>query len=231
MRGTGSRQVWNYFVDGILPQAGIQQVSTDGRSVGWDNSKGAATLKWFTDFARGDKAPNSILFPGAYDAFRLELSAMYVGGNWTMSELATVAPNLKYATAVVPSSDDGRQATYGNVWGNAVTSRSLGQAQAGAWKFLRFLANYDNMLYWAEMTGEIPMRIQVQSDPRFLGHVGRLRPFLKQMAFARMSLKKDERLYKSAMIDAADEILLNDADPSWALHNAARRVNAMLEVQ
>ncbi len=228
MRGSGNGQMWNYFVDGVLPQAGIEPLAADGRSVRWDTPEGAAALTWFTDFARGDDAPNSTLFPGAFDQFRLGLSAMMIDGNWAMGALSSVSPDLDYATAPVPTSDEGGRATYGSIWGNAVTRQTSGETQAAAWTFLSFLATYESMVYWSEQTGEMPMRTRVLDDAAFLANIGRRGPFLEQMAYARMSPKKDEALYKGAIIDAADQILLNDVDPATALHDAAERVNAML---
>jgi multiple sugar transport system substrate-binding protein len=229
LRGKGSAQLWNYFVDGVLPQAGIQQLADDARSVGWNTPQGVDAFKWFTDFARGDDAPNSIMFPSAFDSFRLGLSAMLVEGNWTVGNLATVAPELEYATAPVPTADDGTQATYGTIWGNAVTRSTSGATQAAAWKFLRFVSQYENMLYWSKTTGELPVRAQVLDDSDFLESAAPLHPFITQMSFARMSLKKDEGRYKTAIIDAADEVLLNNTPPSAALAEAAQRINSMLE--
>ncbi len=58
---------------------------------------------------------------------------------------------------------------------------------------------------------------------------GKLRPFLEQMPYARMSLRKDEGAYRSAIVDAIDEVLFNDKAPADALEQAASRVNEMLE--
>ncbi len=222
-------QGWNYFIDGVLPQAGVSLLSADTRSVAWDNPAGAAALGWYTDFARGKQAPNSVLFPLPFDAFRLGLSALMIKPNWMIGSLATAAPDLDYGTAPVPSSDAGVQATYGSVWGNAVTSNSSGRTRLAAWKLLRFLASYESMVLWSQQTGELPMRIRVLRDAAFLKVSGKLRPFLDQMPYARMSLKKDEGVYRSAIVDAIEEVLLNDLEPAIALHQAALRVNSMLE--
>ncbi len=73
------------------------------------------------------------------------------------------------------------------------------------------------------------MRTRVLHDAAFLEVSGKLRPFLDQMPYAQMSLKKDEGVYRAAIVDAVEEVLLNDLEPAAALHQAALRVNEMLE--
>ena len=222
-------QGWNYFVDGILPQAGVTLLSDDGRSVAWNTPRGAAALKWYTDFSHGPNAPNSVLFPPPFDAFRLGLAAMMVKMNETIGSLTIAAPDLDYDTAPVPSSDTGTRATFGSAWGNAVTRISSGKTRAAAFELVRFLARYESMVAWSKTTGELPMRARVLEDEAYLVGAGKLRPFLEQMPYARMSLRKDEGAYRSAIVDAIGEVLFNDKAPAAALEQAASRVNEMLE--
>ncbi len=232
--GEGDGQGWNTLVDALFAQRGVGRLAADGRAVAWDTPEGAEVLAWYTGFAHGADAPNSVMFPKPNEAFRLELSAMIIDGNWRIGVLQTEAPDLDYGTAPIPVADGGVPATYGTAWGHAVTRRADGPVRDAAWELVHFLAEYDNMVAWSEGTGELPMRRRVLDDgdyeTRMAGLTSdRIQPFLEQMPFAQASLKKDEGTYKAAMVEAIDRVLLQDEEPAEALHSAAERVDAMLE--
>ncbi len=235
--GRGDGQGWNLMVDGLLPQAGVQLLSDDGRAVGWNTPAGVDVLAWFTAFAHGPDAPNSVLFPLPHDAFPLGISAMIVDGAWRIAALRTGAPDLDYGTALLPLADgSATPATYGTAWGSAVTRRTDGPVRDAAWQFVHFLASYDSMTTWAEHTGELPMRRRVLDDDLFRARMdeltdGRIAPFIEQMPYAHASLKKDETVYKRAVVDAIDRVLLRGVDPAEALADAAGQVDAMLEAE
>lgn len=232
--GEGDGQGWNMLVDAFFPQRSVGRLADDGRSVAWNTADGAEVLSWYTGFAHGDDAPNSVMFPKPNEAFRLELSAMIIDGNWRIGVLRTEAPDLDYGTAPIPVADGGVPATYGTAWGHAVTRRADGPVRDAAWELVHFLAEYENMVTWSEGTGELPMRRRVLEDGDYRARMAeltsdRIQPFLDQMAFAQASLKKDEGTYKAAMVEAIDRVLLKDEEPAEALHGAAERVDAMLE--
>lgn len=229
--GSAHGQGWNYFVEGVLRQHGVRLLADDQRSVRWNDERGVAALRWFTGFMKGEAAVNSVMFPGAGDAFRLGLSAMTIDGSWRIGVLARTAPNLDYDTAVVPASDGGFRATYGTAWGNAVTGKSSDPVREAAWKLIEFLASYPNMKLWSRHTGELPMRRRAATDPNFRARAGKLIPFLDQMTYSHASLKKDEAVYKAAIVEAVDRVLLRDVDPETALAAAATRVDAMLRME
>ena len=85
------------------------------------------------------------------------------------------------------------------------------------------------MKTWARSTGELPMRKRVLEDAEFISNNPRLAPFVEQLPYGFASVKKDEGTYKQAILDAVDEVLLNDMKPADALAEAAQRVNRMLE--
>jgi multiple sugar transport system substrate-binding protein len=232
--GEGDGQGWNTLVDALFPQRGVGRLAADGRSVAWDTPAGAEVLGWYTDFAHGDDAPNSVLFPKPNEAFRLELSAMIIDGNWRIGVLQTEAPELDYGTAPLPVADGGVPATYGTAWGHAVTRRAEGPVRDAAWELIHFLAEYESMKTWSEGTGELPMRRRVLEDEDYRARMAeltgdRIQPFMDQMAFAEASLKKDEGSYKAAVVEAIDRVLLQDAEPAAALHAAAAKEDEMLE--
>lgn len=219
--------LWNYFVEGVLRQAGADIIRDDLKAVAWNSPAGVRALEWYTGFIERIGA-NSLLFPGPDDAFRLELSSMMVEGPWMISHFQNIAPNLEFEIAPLPASDKGLKATYGTAWGNSVTRRASPAARAAAWKFLAFVTRYENMKLWTEATGELPVRREVLSDAPFVAKIGRLQPFLEQMPYSYFSVKKNENEYQLHVQEAIYEILFNKRKPAWALNQAAGRINTML---
>jgi len=214
-------------VDAVFPQFGVPSLSNDQRAVGWNSEAGARALRWYTDFVRRLKV-NSVLLPEGRDAFRLGLSSMTVDGNWQVDYLRRSAPNLELGTAPLPQPAHGPRATYGTFWATAVSASTSDTERRAAFAFLAFLGRYDTMTAWCDATGELPVRRRLLKDKALQARHPLLTPFMRQMAFARASLKKDEGTYKAAMVDAIDEVLLRDTPPRLAIQQAAARVNAML---
>ena len=225
--GRPEGQGWNYFVEGVLPQAGVPLTATDLRSVRWNNAAGAAALDWFTGFITRHEV-YSVMLPEQLDTFRLGLSGMTVDGPFAMGQIKNLAPDLDYGVAVLPVGPRGIRANYGTAWGNAVTRRASLPVREAAWTFIRYITSYDSMKSWCEKVGELPMRRRVLSDRAFIKRIGRLEPFLKQMEYSHASVKKDETEYRIAIAEAIQEVLLNDVPPARALDTAARRINTML---
>ena len=225
--GRPEGQGWNYFVEGVLRQAGVPLVDKDLRSVRWNTAAGVAALDWFTSFITRHRV-YSIMLPEQLDTFRLGLAGMTVDGPFAMGQLKNLAPDLDYAVAPLPVGPLGIRANYGTAWGNAVTRRAPLPVQRAAWSFIRYVASYESMKYWCEKVGELPMRRRVLSDRAFVKRMGRLGPFLEQMEYSFASVKKDETEYRVAIAEAIQEVLLNDVPPAEALAGAAKRINAML---
>ena len=228
--GMSAGQGWNYFVEGVLRQAGIKKIlSDDQQTVMWDNAQGVEALRWYTNFVTEYKI-NSLLFPADFDAFRLGLSAMMVNGNWTIGNIKKVAPDLEYGTVELPYRQDLKiQASYGTFWANCVTRKASRKVQKAAWKFIHFITTYQSMKYWSNQVGELPMRRDVLKDKVFLQNNPLLSPFIRQMQYSYSSVKKDEREYKAAITEAIEQILYNGMSPKQALHMAAKRINTMLK--
>ena len=209
--GRPEGQGWNYFVEGVLRQAGVPLTAKDLRSVAWNNAAGVAALDWFTGFITRHEV-YSVMLPEQLDTFRLGLAGMTVDGPF----------------AVLPVGPRGIRANYGTAWGNAVTRKATPAVQKAAWTFIRYIASYESMKYWCEKVGELPMRRRVLEDHAFIKRIGRLEPFLKQMEYSFASVKKDETEYRIAIAEAIQQVLLNDVPPAKALDTAARRINTMM---
>ncbi len=225
--GRPEGQGWNYFVEGVLRQAGVKLVDKDLRAVRWNNAAGVAALDWFTAFITRHKV-YSVMLPEQLDTFRLGLAGMTVDGPFAMGVLKNMAPDLDYAVAPLPVGPSGVRANFGTAWGSAVTRRAALPVQRAAWSFVRYLSSYESMKFWCEKVGELPMRRRVLTDHAFVKRMGRLGPFLEQMEHSHASVKKDETEYRVAISEAMQEVLLKDAPPAEALDRAAKRINAML---
>ncbi len=227
--GRSESQGWNFFVDGLLVQAGVPLLNEDQTAVAWNEPAGVAALTWYTDFVRRHRT-NAITFPNDLDAFRLGLSAMMINGNWQLSALRRHGKDLDFGVAPLPVSPLGIRATYGNSWGTAISTRTTPEQRERAARFLAFISTYEAMKSWTRATAELPVRREVLDDEAFLAELGPLQPFLAQMPYTRASLKKDETPYRRAIIDCIDEVTYEDADPAEALERAAVKINAALEM-
>ncbi len=225
--GLAAGQGWNYFIEGVLRQAGVPVISDDLQKIGWNTPEGVKAFDWFVGFVTKDKVYSHLL-PAEYDAFRLELAAMMVNGSFQIGQMKTVAPNLDYGIAPLPTGPNGKRATYGSLWGNCVTRVSAPKRQAAAWKFIAFLSKYENQKYWSHNTGELPMRRQVLHDIEFKQSHERYIPFIEQLPVSYASVKKDEAAYKRAMVEAVEQMVYNDMDAATAVKRAAKSINEML---
>ncbi|MFC1745518.1 ABC transporter substrate-binding protein [Candidatus Riflebacteria bacterium] len=229
--GLPNGQGWNYFIEGVLRQAGVPIISSDHKRVMWNNADGAAALKWYMGFIKERKVYSHLL-PQPYDCFRLNLTAMMINGSWALGNLEKVLDDHAYkqiGIAPLPVSSKNIRATYGTLWGNCVTRTATEKKQKAAWKFIKFITTYENMKYWARSTGEIPMRRVVLLDEEFKNKDKKLIPFIEQMEYAHSSVKKDEKMYQGAITEALEQIIYNDMTPEKALNRAARTINLMLE--
>ena len=223
--GQPTHQGWNYLVEGLFRQAGSQIISPDHKKVLWNSPEGVRALQFFTSFIK-DLKVYSYDFLSPYEAFSREISAMMIEGNWSIGRLAIDAPNLPYRTAPLPKGKE--RATYGTFWANCVTKKATGEVETAAWEFIKFIASAESSREWALNVGELPMRKAVAESAELVEKEPRIAPFLEQMPYAYSSLKKEEEVYKRAIIEAVEEVLLKDKAPEDALNAAAKKVNEML---
>ena len=151
---------------------------------------------------------------------------MMVEGNWSVGRLAINAPNLPYRTAVLPKGKE--RATYGTFWANCVTKKATGEVETAAWEFIKFITSAESSREWALNVGELPMRKAVAEARELREKQPHIAPFLEQMPYAYSSLKKEEEVYKRAIVAAVEGVLLKDKAPEDALNDAAKKVNEML---
>jgi len=226
--GMPDGQGWNYFVEGVLRQNGAGIISDDLRKVLWDSPEGVEALDWYVGFITRRKI-NSHLLPRDFDSFRLGLSGIMIGGGWNVGQIRKRAPNLNVGTALLPVSPKGIRATYGTFWGNAVTRKTPFEAQKWAWEFIKFMTTYENMKYWSQRTGELPMRRDVLKDEQLKKADPLLGPFIEQLPYSYSSIKKDETTYMWAVSEAMEQMVYNGMDAATALQRAAVTINKMLE--
>ena len=222
--GTRS-QSWNYLVEGLFRQNGAKIISRDRKEVLWNNAKGLEAFRWYMGFVTRHKIFD-LSFAKTFQIFAERRCSMIVEGNWILQKLSETAPELEYT--VVPLPGRKQNATYGSCWGNCVTTVAEGPQESAAFRFLKFITSRKSALFWTEQVGELP----VYKDILDTGELGQkhpgLTPFIRSMSFAYSSIKKDETLYKKAIVEAIERVALRNIPPEDALNRSAQKINRML---
>ena len=84
------------------------------------------------------------------------------------------------------------------------------------------------MKSWTEKIGEIGAKNEIANDPELLKDE-KLAPFIQQLPIADSYFYVDEDADRKALMDAIDEVLLNNVDPRKALDDATKEVQALLD--
>src|SRR5699024_1914706 len=96
-------------------------------------------------------------------------------------------------------------------WTNGITSKVEGDKLDAAVKFLEFLTSEDVMEQWLDATGELPAKESVAMQDKYVDDeiYG---PFINQLPHANAHFFIDEVKESDLVIDAADQVLLQDMD-------------------
>ncbi len=156
-QGSGLAEKW-WFV--LFPMGGSilePSAKEPGKyHAGYNNDAGRKALTYYLDALYKDKWDS---FKVKHDAesFELEQSAMFLRESWVIGDIASKAPNLKYATAPVPT--DVRAGRITNLQ-NLYVTKSCKNPEA-AWDFIQFLVNDANQQWMLDNVGWLPARQDV----------------------------------------------------------------------
>jgi multiple sugar transport system substrate-binding protein len=219
-------QSWGYLLEGLVIQNGGDLVKNN--RVQWNSKEGEEALRYYTDFCKKHYV-YSYSFPKPSTAFILELASTTITGSWFIPQLKRDAPQIEFGTFELPSKV--KKSTSGTLWGTCLTKKINNDKKKikAAEKFLKYLSLYSSMTYWSEQTGEVPLRKEVLEDSEFQASHPLMIPFIKQMPYSVVSLKKNENKYKYYIQRAIERVLLQDVTPKEALNEAEKGVNKMLE--
>lgn len=223
-----SGQLHSWYRPVLMEQFGQKPLSDDNKKVLWNASdNGYKAFEFLVDLAKKDKVGENNFFTDDSTAFINGKAAIHIDGSYRLGTIKAQAPNLNYGVAPLPTYN-GVQKTFGSYWTNAITVNAKDKKLDASIKFLQFLTSKDVMTQWTKATGEIGARVEFSNDPEMLKDE-KLAPFVKQLPVADSYFYVDEAADRKAVMDAIDQVLLNNVDPKKALDDAVTKVQTMLD--
>lgn len=221
-------QLHGFFRPVLLNLFGQKPMSDDHKTVLWNASEaGYQAFEWMTDLATKHKVGEVNFMTNDATAFRNGVAAMSIDGSYRLSALDSDG-KLDYGVAPIPS-NEGRQSSFGTFWTNGILKGTQGKKLEAAEKFLAFLTSEPVMKTWTERIGEIGARTSISQDAELLKNE-KLAPFISMLPYADSYFYVDEAADRKIIVDAVDQVLLNDMDPrevlDWAVGEAQNLVDS-----
>jgi len=163
------------------------------------------------------KSPVSDTASPAAEAIRLRLADAWgeMGAAWGVAPL----PRLSVG---------GEASNFGSYWVHGLTSRAQGPRREAAIKFLKFLVSEPVQRRWLENVGELPSRRALINDPK-LAADPIFGPFIQGLSYARATFFIDEVAQRQVLVDAVNEVVVNNKSPMQALQEAAAKEQKILD--
>jgi len=215
----------------LFRQWGVAPYSADGKRVTYATAQGAEALKWYTDLITQHKVGVIDFFPGGNgyrDAFIAGRAAMIVDGSFA---IASVRAGTKAAWGVVPlprRTLGGERSNFGSYWVHGITVHAQGPRGEAAIKFLKFLVSEPVQRVWLQRVGELPASRKLVDDPQ-LAADPIYGPFIQGLAYARATFFVDETAQRQVLVDAVNEVVVNNKPPRQALDEAAAKEQKILD--
>lgn len=223
-----SGQLHAWFRPVLLKQFGQDPISEDKKTVQWNASdNGYKAFEFLVNLAKTEKVGEKDFFTDDVTAFISGKAALHIDGSYRLGSLAKQAPDLNYGVTVLPTYN-GVESSFGSFWTNGITTNATGAKLDASVKFLEHLTSVKTMKTWTEKIGEIGAKNEIANDAELLKNE-KLAPFIKQLPVADSYFYVDEDADRKALMDAIDQVLLNNADPRKALDEAVAKVQKLLD--
>ncbi len=216
----------------LLRQFGGQPYSDDNTMVTYDDEAGVQALdfytSWVTDY--GFAVPEFVPGNNGYrDGFRqLQNIAMIIDGSFAIGDVQKV--DFDWGVAELPTFDNGVRSNFASFFMNGITpnaAKDPAKLEAAA-KFLKFVTSEEAMRIWLEVTGELPARRSLISDPDLAADPV-YGPFVRALDYAHATIFYDETGQRDVMVDAINSVVLDGVDPATAIHEAAVKEQALID--
>ncbi len=223
-----SGQLHSWFRPVLLKQFGQEPISEDKKTVQWNASEGGyKAFEFLVNLAKVEKVGEKDFFTDDQTAFISGKAAIHIDGSYRLGSLKSQAKDLNYGVTVLPSYN-GVETSFGSFWTNGITTNATGAKLDASVKFLEHLTSVETMKTWTEKIGEIGAKNEIANDPELLKDE-KLAPFIKQLPVADSYFYVDEDADRKALMDAIDQVLLNNVDPRKALDEAVKSVQSLLD--
>ena len=216
-----------FFRPVLLNLFGQEPMTEDHKTVLWNASEaGYEAFKWMTDLATVHKVGEVNFMTNDATAFRNGAAAMSIDGSYRLSALESDG-KLNYGVAPIPS-HEGRQSSFGTFWTNGILADTKGKELEAAEKFLAFLTSEPVMKTWTQRIGEIGARKAIAEDAELLQD-DKLAAFIAMLPVADSYFYVDEAADRQIVVDAVDQVILNDMDPREVLDWAVEQAQALVD--
>jgi multiple sugar transport system substrate-binding protein len=216
-KGAGAAICWFPF----FFSNGGRLYSADGLSTTVNSPQGHESFRFLTDmFTNGLMPPGAIAYDRWDDirnAFLSRRLAMYVTGNWEIGPM-TAGADFEWGIAPHPM----QQSKSSFLGGASLIIPSKAANKEAAWKWIDFLTSAASMKYLAEYD-----RIPARNDATSADHI-KSNPlyavFAREIPHARSHASIYAGVVRREVGIAFDEVMINKADPTKALNDAAARI-------
>ena len=213
---TGQDHQW--WREVLVRQFGGVPYSDDYSKVTYNDDKGLAALKWYTDLTTVHKVGQPGFMDEAQAAFKGGRAAMEIDGSFRLGSFGQIK-DFEWAVAELPEKD-GVKSNYVSYWVNGIAANSSGEKLAAAAKFLAYVTSPEAMQIWLKTVGELPAKPELAlteentKDPIY-------GPFLQGLQYGHTTLFVDETAQRQTAIDMVNRIILQNQDPKASLDEAA----------
>lgn len=222
-----AQQGHQWLRDGLTRQAGGEVLSEDRKEVIWgDDPAGLEAFKYWLSFPTDLGTSEQGFYTDDVTAFVTEKAAMNVDGSFRIGTLQNDAPDLNYAVAPLPGNVE--QSTNASFWTNGITAKVEGEKLDAAVKFLQFLTSDEVMERWLDEIGELPAKEAVAMQDKYVNDeiYG---PFIESLPYANAHFFVDETKERELVINAANKVLMEGADPEDAFHELVESTQALYD--
>lgn len=219
------------FLSMILQQ-GATYWADDGVHI--DFSTDAAKKAWQdeTDLATKHKVDNEQSYTGdSYEIFFQGKAAMAMRGPWVIAAGKEQFPKLAFEYVAVPPYQ-GTKPLFAaeSGWGEVVNAKADADAKTGAWKFIDFMHQPDNLRGWNIKTFTVPSLQALKDDPQILQAAPDLKTSFAVLQYGQwVGLVQDRDRFWQYVHDAFTNVELGRKKPLDALAEAEKQINAMID--
>jgi multiple sugar transport system substrate-binding protein len=157
LSGGGQGIAEKFWINLFQYGGSVLEQAPDGKwRANYANEAGRQTLGQYLDLVHTENTVNSAM-PADAEAFERGQTAMFIRESWVIGDIAAKAPNLNYATALLPV---GSIALPTNLYVVAE-----GEEAEAAWDFVLATNEPENLQWMLENVGWLPNRVNVDYSP------------------------------------------------------------------
>ncbi len=217
----------------LMNQLGTPPYSADNTEVLYGNDIGAEALDFYTSWQTEHEIGVNEFIPGANgyrEGFHTQENiSMIIDGSFA---IASVRDNAQFdwGVAELPTFDNGVKSNFGSFWMNGLTPNAFendAKLEAAS-RFIKFVTSEDAMQLWLDVVGELPAASSLVADPELTADPV-YGAFIAGLAYAEATQFVDEAAQRDLMVNAINRVLLEGADPSASIMQAAEEDQALLD--